>query len=600
MLTSLSIRNVVLIEKLDLEFKQGLCVFTGETGAGKSILLDSLSLALGARADSALVRHGMPSLSVSASFSVSLSHRVHQILIEQGIPIEDEIILKRSVTAEGKSRAFINDQPVSVSLLKTVGDSLVEIHGQFASHHLLNPTTHLDVLDAYGNLEEEVSFCRRAYNHWKYVQGKREEAEQELLAAQTEEVFLRESIEDLRALNPQEGEEEELTVKRTALMNSEKIIEALNMAYQLMSDESQGAARKTEQALIQLEKANMMAGDKFSDIVNATLQAGEALADAIAYLERATDQWGDEDALQQVDDRLFALKDMARKHHVTVSELPDILIAFEHKINALDFGKDEVIALQKEEEKARLDYLICAQNLSKKRKAVAQKLDESVAKELPDLKLGKASFLTEIKEMAHDAASEKGLDAVTFLVSTNTGVPFAPIHKIASGGELARFMLALKLNLAEAEEIPTLIFDEVDTGIGGATAAAVGERLRRLADERQVLVVTHSPQVAAYGAHQYVVSKHEKDKTVITEVNLLTQEDRLMEIARMVSGAKITESGKKMAEELLSRSIGADKVDISYAVVYAHIEKETAKHTDDKEKMPQNNGEKACKKRRKN
>ena len=477
MLTALSIRNVVLIEKLDLELGQGLCVFTGETGAGKSILLDSLSLALGARADSSLVRHGQPALNVTATFAVSLAHPVYQQLIEHGIPIEDEIILKRTVSADGKGRAFINDQPVSVGLLKTIGDSLVEIHGQFASHHLLNPATHLDVLDAYGNLSEEVAFCRRAYNHWKYVQGKREEAEQELMAAQAEETFLRESIDDLRALNPQEGEEEDLAQKRTRLMDGEKIVASLNTAYQLMSDENQGAARKTEQALLQLEKANALAGEKFDDIVAATLQAGEALADAIAYLERATDQWGDEEALQNVDDRLFALKDMARKHHVSVSELSDLLVTFEHKINALDYGKDEVVALQKEEEKARLDYLTCAAGLTQKRKAAAQKLDASVAAELPALKLGKASFLTEIKELPADDASEKGMDYVTFLVSTNTGVPFAPIHKIASGGELARFMLALKLNLAAAEEIPSLIFFEVDTGIGGATGDAVGERL---------------------------------------------------------------------------------------------------------------------------
>lgn len=554
MLTALSIRNVVLIEKLDLEFGQGLNVFTGETGAGKSILLDSLSLALGARADSNLVRHGCEGLTVVARFAVSLSHPVHHVLVENGIEGEDEIILKRTVSKDGKSKAFINDQPVSAALLKNIGDSLVEIHGQFASHHLLNPATHIGVLDAYGLLEGEDSSCRGTYKLWQYKKSEREQAEQNLFLVHQEEAFLRDSIVDLRQLNPVADEEEELTQKRTALMNSEKIMTCLNTAYQILSDETQGVSHKVEQALGQLEKANTMSRDSFAQIVESAEQASQALADVVAHLESATEEWGDTGALPQIDDRLFALKDMARKHQVTVAELPELLRSFEEKLASLEHGEEQLIQLRKAEEAARLEYIACAQKLSQKRGVAGKKLDAEVASELPDLKLSKASFLTEIVSVPESEWSEKGIDRVTFLVSTNTGIPFAPIHKVASGGELARFMLALKVNLASVEQMVALVFDEVDSGVGGATADAVGNRLKRLADECQVLVVTHSPQVAAHGEHHFTVSKKDTGKCVITDVQRVCDADRLMEVARMLSGAKITESGQKMAAELLDKS----------------------------------------------
>ena len=556
MLSALSIRNVVLIEKLDLDFQKGLCVFTGETGAGKSILLDSLSLVLGARADSSLVRHGCDGLSVTASFSVSLAHPVLKVLLEQGLitDSEEDIILKRTVSKEGKSKAFINDQPVSVSLLKNIGDSLVEIHGQFASHHLLNPAVHLDVLDAYGHLTETVANCRRAYRMWQYKKSLRDDAEQRLMQAKQEETFLKDSIEDLRSLNPIEGEEEELTQKRAVLMNAEKIIAGLNTVYQLISDDSQGAMRQIGQALWQLDKINALSDGEFNDIFTLAEQSELALADATACLERAMQNWGDVSQLPQIDDRLFALKDMARKHHVSVADLNGLLADFEQKLATLENGHNEIASLQKDEENARLTYIECAQKLSAERLKTAKNLDKAVAGELPALKLSKASFLTQIQEVPSHEWNEHGIDKVVFMVSTNTGVPFAPIHKVASGGELSRFMLALKVNLAASERLSTLVFDEVDTGIGGATAAAVGERLAKLADECQVLVVTHSPQVAAFGAYHYVVGKSEQNKTVITHVKCIENDDRLMEIARMLSGAEITESGKQMAQELLAKS----------------------------------------------
>ncbi len=556
MLTALSIRNVVLIEKLDLTFQKGLCVLTGETGAGKSILLDSLGLALGMRADSSLVRHGHDSLSVSAVFQLPLTHPILPVLIEQGLVTDkhDDIILKRTVSKDGKSKAFINDQPVSVAMLKNVGDSLVEIHGQFASHHLLNPAVHLTVLDAYGNLTEAVADCRRAYTMWQYKKNLRDDAEQRLMQAQQEESYLRDSIADLRTLNPTVGEEEELIQKRTVLMNSEKILCALNAAYQVMSDDGQGALQQLNQALRHLNKAHSLADEAFGSILTATEQAQVSLADAVAGLESAVESWGDVSQLPLIDDRLFALKDMARKHHISVSELPDLLTTFEQKLTALESGNDEIASLRKEEENARLSYIEYAQKLSDLRIQTASCLDMAVATELPALKLGKASFLTQIQEVPQNEWTEHGMNKVLFMASTNTGVPHAPLHKIASGGELARFMLALKVNLASAEQLDTLVFDEVDSGVGGATAAAVGERLKRLSEECQVLVVTHSPQVAAYGVHHYVVGKKEQNGSVLTEVRFVSDDDRLLEVARMLSGAEITESGKQMAQELLVKS----------------------------------------------
>lgn len=554
MLTSLSIRNVVLIEKLDLDFQKGLCVFTGETGAGKSILLDSLSLAVGARADSSLVRKGHSQLSVTASFSVPQNHYAHELLTSHDIEVGDELILKRVVTADGKSKAYINGEPVGVGVLKTLGESLLEIHGQFASHHLLNPATHLTVLDSYGRLKKDVEAVRHAYGLWQELKSKRLACEEKLAAALKEEEFIRASIEELKELNPSPGEEEELTQKRTALMNVEKIMTALSAASQFMADETGGALIQITKALVQLEKANALSNNAFEESVDALTQAQEALNQSMSDLENKTADLNNEESLTTVDDRLFALKDVARKHRVTVAELPVLLDELEEKAGSLDKGQEQIISLKKQEEEARLNYKKMADTLSVKRKATAQKLNAAVAKELPDLKLSKASFMTQITSLTTDEGSDKGIDNVLFLVSTNAGTDFAPIHKIASGGELARFMLALKVNLAEAEEITTLIFDEVDTGIGGATADAVGKRLARLAHNCQVLVVTHSPQVAAYGAHHMVVGKKDKNGTVVTDVEILTHELRLLEVARMLSGAVVTESGRQMAQELLKKS----------------------------------------------
>lgn len=555
MLHSLSIRNVVLIEKLDINFKSGLSVFTGETGAGKSILLDSLALVLGGRADTKLIRHKTDGLTVSAVFSIPLAHPAHLMLVEQGFDSDGEVILRRTLTKDGKSKAFINDQPVSVSFLKSIGDTLVEIHGQFASHRLLNPATHLDVLDLYGILDTPVTHCRRAYTQWKYKQSERDKWEQKLMFAKEEEAFIRDSVAQLNELKPVVGEEASLTEKRTMLMNAEKIAAEMNEAYGLLAHDTTGADNQILRSCHLLEKANALSNGAFDEVLNMLSGAQETVADVIALMEQKIADFTSDEKLESIDDRLFALKDAARKHKVTIDELPNLLVELEKKLNDLDTGDQMVVQLKKEEEKARLDYITCAQKLSKNRQKTAASLDKLVNAELPALKLNKARFKTNIEPITdEDEWTEHGVDKVSFLVSTNAGTPLGPIAKIASGGELNRFMLALKVILAKSELIPTIVFDEVDTGIGGATADAVGERLKKLAKDHQVLVVTHSPQVASYGAHHWCVSKKETDTGVTTDIELLNKKGRLMEIARMLSGAKVTESAQHAAKELLEKT----------------------------------------------
>lgn len=556
MLQSLSIHNVVLIDKLNLNFGKGLSVFTGETGAGKSILLDALSLALGGRADTGLIRHGQDSLSVIAEFSIDEKHPAYQLLKENELDADTTLILRRTISKDGKSKAFINDIPVSVNLMRQIGDTLVEIHGQFASHSLLNPATHLGVLDKYGKLEKSVADCHKAYTNWKEAEKNVQKALAILEKAKSDEEFLTHAVKELQAFNPKVGEETELSERRTALMNAEKITESLNAAYQILSS-SAGSNLQSQitTAIRELEKANRFMPNKFESILSDLDNISEGLATASDELENIASSFEDPaQELEQIDERFFSLKDLARKYHVECDELPATLSDFKEKLSLIDKGEDELIALRSTAENARLDFIQKATLLSQKRHEAAKKLDNAVAKELPALKLEKARFVTQIEDLSENDFSSDGMNGVTFCISANAGMPPAPLNKVASGGELARFMLALKVNLAGLEDIPTLIFDEVDSGIGGATASAVGERLARLAKERQVLVVTHSPQVAAFGSAHMQVSKFTKDDAVLTTVTPLEDENRLEEIARMLSGAQITEAARLAAKTLWEKS----------------------------------------------
>lgn len=558
MLSRLSVRDVVLIEKLDLDFAGGLCVFTGETGAGKSILLDSLALATGARSDAALVRRGCKQLSVTAEFSLPDGHEVFKVLDEHEIEHESDepLVLRRIVTADGKSKAFVNDQSVSAGLLRKIGDLLIEIHGQFATHGLLNPATHKSVLDAYGGLQGRLDACRAAYKNWRAKAEERQKAEERLQKAKDEEDFLRHSVDELVQFAPQPGEDEELSQRRSLMMNSEKLIEGLNTARDALFDRSvDKSLRQAERAL---ESLSRLIEGRFEPIIEALDRAVTELNEAGNMLEEECRKVElDPREQEQVEERLFALRALARKHQTTPDELPALLSEYQRQLASLDKGAEDLIRLTKEEESCRIAYEDAAKVLSAARKEAAKKLDAAVMKELPPLRLGKASFLSIVEELPQTEWNADGIDKVQFAATTNPGQPAGAINKIASGGELARFMLALKVNLAQAEGIPTLIFDEVDTGIGGATATAVGERLERLAGEDcQVLAITHSPQVASFGAHHFKVSKAE-DETgrTLTAVCELTGDARREEIARMLSGASITEASRAAADELLKGRI---------------------------------------------
>ncbi len=554
MLVSLSIRDVVLIERLDLGFGAGLSVFTGETGAGKSILLDSLSLALGARADSGLVRHGAPQLTVIAEFDPPPFHPARVLLAAQDVDATDgALLLRRVVTADGRSRAYINDQAVSVGLLRKVGDELVEIHGQFESHGLLDPATHLGVLDAFAGSAEARRATRAAWDAWRLAATARAQAEDTLKRARAEEEALRHAHDELQALDPKPGEEAELAQNRALLQHSEKLVEAMNAAMAALRQKGEvEASLRTAQR--NLERVADRAGGKLEPVIAALDRAAVEAAEAVGLLERVSaDIDLDPRHLEKVEERLFALRASARKHLVEVDQLAALRADLAAKLAALDGGGDDLAKLARAEQAARTAYVEAARALSKRRADAAGRLDQAVAAELPPLKLDKARFSTAVKTLDEGAWGPDGLDGVEFLVSTNPGSPPSGLGKIASGGELSRFMLALKVVLARTTPTPTIVFDEVDSGIGGAVAAAVGDRLARLGTDLQVLVVTHSPQVAARGRQHYKVSKREVEAgKVVTGVEELPQDHRREEIARMLAGETVTDQARAAAESLMA------------------------------------------------
>jgi DNA repair protein RecN (Recombination protein N) len=552
MLTTLLIRDVVLIDRLDLGFQSALSVLTGETGAGKSILLDALGLALGARADSGLVRHGAERASVTAAFEVETGHGATDILAEHDIDCEDgSLLLRRTLSADGRSRAYINDQPVSVSLLRAVGETLVEVHGQFESQGLLNEATHGLLLDAFGNLRSDVRRTADAHAAWREAAGKVTAAEENFAAARRDEDFLRHAVGELESLAPQVNEESELAQQRNLLRHGEKLIEAVNEAAEVLA-EGRSVDGLLRAALAPIERA----ADKAEGRLDA---ARAALERALAETTEATaeiDRLGgaidlDPKSLEEVEERLFALRALARKHEVAVDDLAALAVTLAERLADLDAGGADLDRLRDAAAKAHAAYAVAAGKLSASRKAAATRFDRAVAAELPPLKLGEASFETAVELLSEESWGAEGCDRVSFQVATNPGVPAGPLSRVSSGGELARFMLALKVVLADSDAVPTLVFDEVDSGVGGSVAAAVGERLARLAETFQVLVVTHSPQVAARGAQHLRVSKTTAHPDVLTTVDTLPDGDRKEEIARMLAGAKVTNEARAAADSLL-------------------------------------------------
>jgi DNA repair protein RecN (Recombination protein N) len=552
MLTTLSIRDVVLIGRLDLTFQSGLSVLTGETGAGKSILLDALGLALGVRAEARLVRHGAAQATVTAAFELPAGHPAHALLAVQGLDSPDNgLVLRRVLGADGRSRAFVNDQPVSVQLLRDVGEALVEIHGQFESQRLLNVSSHRGLLDAYGGLKDQATAVAAAYAAWRVAERARQDAAAAVESDRRDQDYLRHALEELDDLEPRQGEESDLASRRNIMMNAEKLAEAVNAAFEELRGE-RGARPRLEAALRQLERVADKAEGKLEGTIAALTRSASEAAEAEALLDAAAaDLDADPKALEEAEERLFALRALARKHNVAVDDLAVLALDFEGRLRALDDSDQRLAELQKEEALARRAYEDAALALSGARVEAAARLDQAMARELEPLKLDKARFSTAIETLGEDAWGPHGHDMVQFQVATNPDAPTGPLHKISSGGELARFMLALKAVLAGADPVPTLVFDEVDSGVGGAVAAAVGERLAVLARDCQVLVVTHSPQVAARGRHHWLVSKSEAKPGVLTTVEALTPEGRKEEIARMLAGARVTNEARAAAGSLL-------------------------------------------------
>ncbi len=566
MLTTLSVRDVVLIERLDIPFGPGLTALTGETGAGKSILLDSLGLALGERAAPGLIREGAEGCSVTASFAVPRCHPVTALLAESGIeaPSDEALVLRRAVSRDGRSRAFVNDQPVGVGLLRNAGALLVEIQGQHEQMGLADPATHLALLDAFGVPDEPRREVAARFATWLEARRRVEEAERAIVDATREEDWLRASVEELTSLGPVAGEEDALAGRRVALQRNERRAEAIAAALAELAPRDRrdrGPAAALRAASRALGRAGGDDPDPIAAEAAAELdRAEDALANAEGLLGRLVNE-ADRDprALEAAEERLFALRAAARKHGIAPAELVDHLAGLRSRLDLLESGVRDVDALRGARDRARVAFAEAASRLASAREAAARRLEVAVAAELAPLRLGRARFVVEQLTLAEDRWTERGKDGAAFLIAANPGQAPSPLGRVASGGELSRLMLALKVVLAAGAPAGTLVFDEVDSGIGGATANAVGERLARVAAGSQVLVVTHAPQVAARADHHLTVSKHIRGERTTTEVTALDVTARREEIARMLAGEEVTDAARLAAASLLGVGEGRAK-----------------------------------------
>ncbi|MEW5422796.1 DNA repair protein RecN [Amorphus sp. 3PC139-8] len=552
MLTRLSIRDIVLIDRLDLDFTGGLTVLTGETGAGKSILLDSLSLALGARGDAGLVREGCERGQVSAVFDVGAAHPVLERLAENGIDTDGDLILRRVQSGDGRSKAFINDQPVSVGLLKEVGAALVEIHGQHADRALIDPAVHRELVDAFGGLSPQLRTVRAAWHARRQAERALADHRGRIEAARREADYLRSAVDELVALEPMPGEETELAEKRQQIMQVEKVAGDLSEAHAELDGQAspipslsslmRRLARKAETAPELLQAP----ADAIGHALDHLEEARTALEEALAKTEF------DPKVLEQTEERLFALRAAGRKYQVQVDDLAALRDRMAADLADLDAGEEKLARLEQDVEEAVATYRAAAQSLSEARAETARTLEAAVGAELPALKLERASFEIQI-DRENDQGGPDGIDQIEFWVRTNPGTRPGPMMKVASGGELSRFLLALKVSLAGRGSAPTLVFDEIDSGVGGAVSEAIGMRLARLAETVQVLTVTHAPQVAARASGHMLIAKEPlSSEMVATRVRLIDGDHRLEEIARMLSGATITDEARAAASKLMA------------------------------------------------
>jgi DNA repair protein RecN (Recombination protein N) len=550
MLARLSIRDIVLIDRLDIDFGAGLAVLTGETGAGKSILLDAFALALGARGDVALVRDGVEQGQVIAAFEIGKHHPARTLLADNGLSAEDELILRRVQFADGRTRAFVNDQPVSVQVLRALGSALVEIHGQHDERAFVEAATHRGLLDAYGGIEGEAAAVAELWAQWREreaaVQGHRADVER----ASREAEWLRHAVGELSGLAPQSGEESALAERRAAMMQAEKVADDLRSTYDSLAGPNSPVAPLAS-AVRRLERRAAQAPTLVEPVTKAIDVALTALDEARLQLEHAL-QLADYDPqeLEKIEERLFALRAAGRKYNAPVDELAGLARRYDSDLGLIDAGAERLVTLEREAREASARYRAAAEKLSVARRRAAQALDKAVNGELKPLKLERAEFSTEIND---ESEGPNGIDRVEFWVRTNPGTRPGPLMKVASGGELARFLLALKVVLADRGSAPTLIFDEIDTGVGGAVADSIGVRLARLAAGVQVVAVTHAPQVAARAERHYLITKDAfaRGKRVATRISELEGERRREEIARMLAGAEITAEARAAAERLI-------------------------------------------------
>ena len=551
MLTRLSIRNVVLIEALDLDFGRGLGVLTGETGAGKSILLDALGLVLGNRAETMLVRSGEERASVTASFEFArLPEVVAEALDEADVALDpgEPLMIRRQVKADGGSKAFINDQPVSAGLLRTLAPALVELHGQHDDRGLVNPRGHRALLDRFAGAD--TARVAAAWEAWRGAEERLAAAREAIAQAKADQDLLLAHLAELTALEPQSGEEARLAETRADMQKGERLsgdLEELRHVWD-GSDSPLASLRVAARRLDRIAPEHPLLAEALGALDRAVIEAGEAEEKLEAAAEALVH---DPAALEAAETRLFDLRAIARKHRCEVDELPDKMRQFRGQLDKIDAGEAELDALEEAAKLAGERYRERAGKLHEARVAAAKRLDSAVAGELAPLKLDTARFRTTVTELPEERWGSAGMDAVEFLIATNPGADFAPLNKIASGGELSRFILALKVALAEQGGAATVIFDEIDRGVGGAVASAIGERLARLAQGGQLLAVTHSPQVAARGTTHYVIHKTSEGTVTRTSVTLLDEAGRQEEIARMLSGAEITSEARAQADRLL-------------------------------------------------
>lgn len=556
MLAALSIRDIVLIEKLDLTLSEGLTVLTGETGAGKSILLDAVSLALGGRGDGSLVRHGTQKGQVTLTFDLPADHPAHAVLASAELPDEGPLVIRRIQMADGRTRASVNEEPVSVQTLRLIGASLIELHGQHDDRALVDPASHRALLDAFGGVAAQAEEAGALWRAWRAALSEARAERERLEVAAREADFTRHAVEELTALSPEPGEEATLAERRTAMMRAEKIAADLDEALDAVAGGS-SPIPSLAAAVRRLERRAGEAQDLVRPAVEAIDQALDALETARAHLEAALADAAFEPAeLERIEERLFALRAAARKYGGTPDDLPAIAARFADELERLDQSAATLARLEQKVAAAEAAYRTAADALSKERHAAAAVLDAAVGTELPPLKLERAAFITRVTSDPQAAGAE-GYDQVEFWVRTNPGTRPGPLMKVASGGELSRFLLALKVVLADRGSAPTLIFDEIDTGVGGAVADAIGQRLGRLAQKVQVLCVTHAPQVAARAQHHLLIAKATADGApghdapVTTRVAPLNASTRREEIARMLAGATVTAEARAAADRLL-------------------------------------------------